>query len=498
MMQTMRVHMLRYVMAALLTAAPLVVGVGTAQENRGPLTFEGLNQQLNHSAVSRAFGGVTVGGQSGVGLMFQNPASLGMLDGVQVSVAGLRTYRDVDQVQHFAPVRYYPNLSLLLENRTDDIPDPDPDLVGFTPADSVQRPFDDITPNWSRSTTNTLPLHALAAVPISLGGVTLTAGVGAVQYANLDHFYQNNNSLTPAVLSQRPLPTLRPTDDNPIVADWYQSVRSRDGSIHGYGMALAAHVPKYNLTIGVSGLRLDGSSDDVEQRVDRGRLTFLANEFRADSSFGRITKTGTSDFSAQQFTIGSTLQSQYVTLGATLTPPTRFTRTYAYDVVTDTTGTAVTSSSSGEDEFELPWRGTVGLLLKPRDGLKIGLEYEWRPYASASFTNSAGVESEPWQSASLFRIGAEYEVASWLVLRGGLRGEADVFVPEGSAFVDEPVGYRVYTVGFGLRFSGVQWSVAYESADMDYHDVWGSAVSRNNDTKHTILTQLSVAIPWRL
>lgn len=496
MMQIVRVHMLRNLMAALLVA--MIAGESAAQEARGPLTFEGLNQQLNHSAVSRAFGGVTVGDQSGVGLMFLNPASLGRLDGLQVSVAGLHTSRDISQVQHFAPVRYYPNLSLLLENRTDAIPDPDPDLVGFTPADSVQRPFDDITPDWSRSTANTLPLHALAAVPITLGGVTLTAGAGAVQYANMNYFYQNNNGLTPAVLSQRPLPTLRPTDDNPIVADWYQSVLSREGSMHGYGMALAAHVPRYNITIGVSGLRLTGSTDDVEQRIERGRLTFLANEFRADSSDGRITKTGTSDFSAQQFTIGGTLNSQYVSLGAAVTPPTAFTRTYAYQVVTDTSGTAVTTPSSGEDEFELPWRGSVGLLLRPRDGLRIGLEYEWRPYASASFTNSAGLESEPWQSSSLFRIGAEYELASWLVLRGGLRGEADVFVPEGSAFVDEPVGYRIYTVGVGLSFSGVRWSVAYENANVEYQDVWGSAVSRNNDVRHTVLTQLSVALPWGL
>ncbi len=485
-------------MATLLLATPILVGESMAQEARGPLTFEGLNQQLNHSAVSRAFGGVTVGGETGVGLMLLNPASLGTLNGLQVSVAGLRIYRDVSQVQHFAPVRYYPNLSLLLENRTENIPDPDPDLVGFTPADSVQRPFDDIAPSWSRSTTSNLPLHALAAVPISLGGVTLSAGVGFVQYANLNHFYQNNNDLTPAVLSQRPLPTFRPTDDNPITVDWFQSVRSREGSMHGYGTVLAAHVPKYNLTVGVSGLHLSGSSEDFEQRVDRGRLTFLANEFGADSSYGRITKTGTSDFSAQQFTIGSTLQSQYVSVGATVTPPTVFTRSFKYELVTDTSGTAIMAPLSGEDKFELPWRGSIGLLLKPRDGLKIGLEYEWRPYASASFTNSAGQESEPWHSSSLFRIGAEYEIASWLALRGGLRGEADVFVPEGSAFVDEPVVYRVYTVGLSLSFSGVQWSVAYETADLEYHDIWGSAVSRNNDLSHTIMTQLSVVIPWGL
>lgn len=481
---------------ASLAALLLVAGGAFAQGSGGPLTIQGLHQHNNHSAASRAFGGVTVS-SSNIGLMFVNPASMHALGGLQISVGGSRQYRDWRQNQHFAPVRYYPNLSLLLEGLTDRVPDPDPDLVGFTPADSVQRPFDDIGPDWSRSNTSDAPLHALVAFPFSLGGFTLTAGLGAVQYANLNHFYQNNNVLDPAVLSQRPLPTLRPTDNNPVSVDWYQSIRSREGSTQGYGAALAGHVNRLNLTVGLSGMLLTGNSDDFEQRVNRGTLTFYSNAFRADSSFGRVTANGTSEFSGVEFAISSILHGRFVSAGFVLRPPSKYTRTFQMEIEADTSGSLFTSSVHEEDQLQLPWRGSLGLLFNPHESVRIGLEYEWRPYSSATFTGPAQNETAPWRSSSLFRIGTEYKLASWLVLRGGMRGEAEVFVPEGSAIQTEPVSYRMYSAGLGIDVSGVRWNVTYENAHMKYQDIWGSALSSNSDRRHAIITDISYTIPIR-
>lgn len=486
-----------YLHAVLAAVLATLSGQAVAQGTGGPLTTHGLHQHTYHSAAVRAFGGVSLGAEGNSGAMFMNPATLQALDGIQVSVGGVRQSRDLEQEQNFAPVRYYPNLSLLLEGRTEGIPDPDPDLVGFTPADTVQRPLDDIQPFWSRSLSTMAPMHAVLAAPLSLSGLTLTAGVGAVQYANLDHYYQNNNVLDPDVLSARPLPTLRPTDDNPLSVDWYQTIRSREGTMRGYGAAFAAHIQRYNLTIGLSGLLLDGDTDDLEQEVQRGRLTFLANEFRADSSFGTVTRRGTSDFSGQEFTFSSTLHGEYVSIGMVVIPPTTYTRAFNMDVTTDTAGIRTESSVSGEDELQLPWRGSLGLVLTPRDRLKMGLQYEIRPYSSATFTSADGAEAEPWRSASLLRVGVEYDLASWLIIRGGIRGEADVFIPEGSALVDEPAAYRVYSAGFGLSFAGLRWNVAYENAQMKYQDVWSSALSKNVDARHVITADISFTIPTR-
>jgi opacity protein-like surface antigen len=464
-----------------------------AQGYGGALTFQGLDRYTLHSAGARAMGGVAIGVKQDIGSMFQNPAALQSLQGIQVSLGGLQLSKDSKQEQNYAPVRYYPNLSLLLEGLTAQIPDPDTTLVGFTAQDTVQRPFDDIGPNWSRSKNRSTPLQALLAVPVSWGNIKLIAGIGAVEYADLNRYYQNNNVLSPAILSQRPLPTFRPTDDNPINVDWSQTVHSRDGSIQGYGIALAGSVG--SLSVGLSGLILDGSTDDFEQEVARGRLTFFSNAFRADSVYGRITKTGTSDFSGREFTLSSILTGRYVSIGFSVKPPATITRTYTTQVETDTTGTPSLSTIQGEDKLKLPWRGTAGLSLAPRENLTIGLEYEFRPYESVRYVDSEGAETSPWLSASLFRVGAEYMLAPWLALRGGMRGEAEVFEPEGNHITGEPVTYTVYSAGVGAFFSGLRLNLTYENSLMKYQDIWASAISKNSERRDTIVAQLIYEIP---
>jgi opacity protein-like surface antigen len=472
----------------------LLVQPLSAQGYGGALTFQGLDRYALHSAAGRAMGGVAIGVEQEIGLMFQNPAALQSIARVQLSLAAQQSSQDLEQEQNYAPVRYYSNLSLLLEGLTAQIPDPDTTLVGFTAQDTVQRPFDDIGPNWSRSNNHSIPLQALIAAPVSFGNFKIVAGLGAVEYADLDHYYQNNNVLSPDILSQRPLPTFRPTDDNPIDVDWSQAVRSREGSMQGYGVALAASVNR-NLAVGFSGMVLDGSTDDFEQEVARGRLKFFSNAFRADSIYSSSTKTGTSDFSGREFTFSSILTGRSVSIGFSLEPPSTITRTYTIRVETDTTGTPSLSTIQGEDELKLPWRGTAGLSLAPKENLTVVLEYEFRPYASVRYVGSEGIEASPWLSASLFRLGAELMIAPWLALRGGMRGEAEVFEPEGNHIVGEPVNYTVYSAGVGVFFSGLRFNVAYENSSVKYQDIWASAISKNSDRRHTIVGQLTYEIP---
>ncbi|MDZ7319770.1 MAG: hypothetical protein ONB11_11475 [candidate division KSB1 bacterium] len=462
----------------------------------GPLTFQGLERYLLHSAAARAMGGVAIGVKQDVGLMFQNPATLLSIQKMQLSFGGFSLSSNLKQVQQYAPVRYYPNLSLLLEGLTAKIPDPDTTFFGFTPQDTVQRPFDNIGPNWSRSRRHQAPLQAMLAVPAAVGNIKLVAGIGAVEYADMNHYYQNNNVLSPRILSQRPLPTLRPTDDKPLPVDWLQSIRSREGSIQGYGFAIASGIEKYNLVLGFSGLFLDGSCDDLEREIGRGRLTFFSNAFRADSVYRRITKTGTSAFSGQEFTFSSVLSGRYVSFGFSLKLPTTITRKYKMQVETDTTGVPSISSINGTDKFELPWRGTIGLSLTPRDKLTIGLEYEFRPYESAHYITADGVKTSPWLSASLFRVGAEYVILPWLALRGGMRGEAEVFEPEGNYIQGEPVTYTIYSAGLGVAYSNFRLDLTYENSLMKYQDVWSSAISKNREQRQMIVMQMSYEITW--
>ncbi len=78
----------------------------------------------------------------------------------------------------------------------------------------------------------------------------------------------------------------------------------------------------------------------------------------------------------------------------------------------------------------------------------------------------------------------------------GIRGQAEVFEPEGNPIAGEPVTFSVYSAGFGLFHAGVRLNVAYEYSLMKYQDVWGSAVSMNSLKRNTIVADLSYELPW--
>jgi hypothetical protein len=467
-----------------------------AQGYDTPLTIQGLDHNTLQSAGSRAAGGITIGIHGDPAMMFANPASLGGLTGIRLSLGAQQQFTNAIQIQEYGPLKYYSNFSLLMEGRTGEIPDPD--SIGPNPnaGDTVQRPYDAIPPNWSRAKDRALPLQALVAVPFTFGDIPFVVGAGAVQYADLHQYYQNNNVLTPSILSERPLPTLRPPNDSlPIIAQWSQYTRLREGSVRGYGLALAGEIPGENITVGVSGMILNGSTDDLEESIARGRLTFYTNYFRLDSVYGRRRNAGTSDYSGAEFTFSGIYRGKYLSLGVTVRPPTPITRTYALQLSTDTTGTAAMTTVNGEDRLTLPWRGTAGLSLTLSQEVTLGLEYELRSYASATYRRPDGSETQPWLSTSVFHAGVVYTPASWLTLRGGVRGQAEVFEPEGNPIAGEPVSYSIYSGGCGLAWSGIRLDITYEYASMKYQDVWGSAISSNTDRRHTIVAQVAYELP---
>lgn len=482
---------LRYGFLVLLVVALAAPGRAGAQSLADPLSFNGAHQRSTQSAAVIGAGGMTMLARDDASTMLHNPAMLATLSGIQVSLGGI--YRSVDrsQVQQYAPVRYYPNLSLLLEGLADQIPDPDPELVGFTPADSVQRDFDDISPNWSSTGSESAPLQAFVAAPVTVGGFRLAAGFGIVEYGDFGYYYQNNNAVSPNILSQRPLPMSRPTDDNPVDVDWYQAIRSREGAITGYGGALAMNWERYNVALGVSGTYLTGSTDDLEQDVDRGQLRFFANYFRATAPEGELTRRGTSDFSGFDLAISTTAASQYVTAGLTVRAPMTITRRYTLQETSD----AGASTVSGEDELRMPWRGAAGLVVNPRDNLRIGLEYELRPYGSVRVTDAEGTDY-PWMSSSAFRIGADYALLPWLSVRGGMRREAEPYGAAGSALVDDPVWATTYSVGAGASVAGVRLNVAYENRTTEYEDIFASAIHRNQQLRRMIVADLTYTLDW--
>jgi len=81
-------------------------------------------------------------------------------------------------------------------------------------------------------------------------------------------------------------------------------------------------------------------------------------------------------------------------------------------------------------------------------------------------------------------------------LRGGIRGQTEVFEPEGNSVEGEPVDYSIYSGGLGFLLEGMRLNLTYEYALMKYQDVWGSAISLNTERRHSIMADLSYEIPF--
>lgn len=488
----------RYVAVALHVTFVISTQRGLAQGFGTPLQIQGLDHTTLLSAASRGAGGLTVGLRNDIGIMFANPAALQSLEGLQVSI-GARLYSSkAQQDQQYGPAKYYPNFSLVMDGLTDLVPDTQLDtLTSHTAKDSVQRPYDTLGPDWSHSRSRTLPLQAMVAVPFTLGSVKAVIGVGAVEYANLDWFFQNNNVLSPAVNVQRPVPVpLVKNDSLSLPVRWYQYSQTREGSLYGYGAALSFAITD-ELSCGFSGMLLKGSADDLETTVGRGRLVFYSSYFRLDSVDYRSRTTGTSDFSGEEYTLSGIYRGKFLSLGFAIKPPSTITRTFTSVVQSDSVGISTSMTTSGEDKVKLPWRGMAGISLALKENFSIGLEYEIRSYASAVYTGSDGAETNPWLSYSLLRFGAEYAPFPWLTLRAGVRDQAEVFQPEGTPLEGEPVSYAVYSGGCGLTFSGIRLNLTYEYLSASYTDIFVNNVNLNSDSRHSVVVDLSYSLPWR-
>jgi hypothetical protein len=499
-----------YVM--LLCLCLLCVQQTMAQGYGNPLTFQGLSQTTIQSAAARGAGGITFGIKNDVSLMFANPASLTSLQGVQFSIGGLQRIGSSYQEQHYSGVQGTSALAPLLEGTTGLIGDPyggtRPDTLK-TQADSVQRPFDSIGPNWSRAKTKSIPVQFFAAVPFSLGGMKIVGGIGAVEYANLNWYYQNNNSMSPSVLS-----VLNGTiataglDRNPYTSYWYQYYQQRDGSICGYGAALSAEFSE-QLSVGISGMMLKGSTDDMEVRVGRGRMLFFVSSMRLDRpGTTSYTKTGTSDFSGTEFSLSAQYTSRYFSVGFSVKPPTtisrNFSSSYSQDSVAqskkflskiDSITVHTNGSSSGLDQIVLPLRGTFGLALKLRENLSFGISYEIRSYASAQYAGANSSTTNPWLSCSILHVGGEYVANSWLTLRGGVSNYQEVYQSLTAGIRGVPVNYPIYGVGCAIQVVNGVLNLTYEYSDLKYVDTWSNAVSINRQFTSNIIASFSYTIP---
>lgn len=500
-------HMNTTIVAALLGFA----SIATAQPAAGPLTIQGLDQFSFTGVRSRAMGGTSAANALDASALFTNPAALSRLSSFEVRAGGLFVSSNREQTQEWVPMRPVPGMSVLFEGLTRFVKVPDSLGIAGHPLSAwstLQRQYDDIEPNWTKTSSRAQPLSLAAALPLTVAGMKIAAGIGVAQTIDLDHYYQNNNSMTPYLGQQRPDPVLITERNDTIHVKWFQYTRKREGSIYGITPGLSATVlPGFR--VGASVAILTGSSDDYERRVERGHLNIavangVASNFMVDTVYYQQTKSGTSDYSGQMTTLGIHFQQARYSIGISIRPSMTITRTWNRDVTSmDTTKKSFPFRidslrsrmyhESGNDDLKYPLAYTIGITLNPTDRWTIAFDYDVRNLGNAELTSSStGATTHPWISKkAALRLGAEYRADEMLAIRGGYREDLQAFSPDGAAIADEPARGGIYSLGAGIDLGNIRLDVAYEYSLLKYQDIYQSNVNYNEREQHQFMMDVS-------
>lgn len=500
----MKKSILLYITIVLSTLQINAQGLGAGKYGalESPLIMQGVDHTSMQSATSRALGGLTIGIKNDAGVMFSNPAALQSITGLQISVGNLYQTTTASQSQQYFPVKYYPMWSLLMGSQTAGIPDAEIPADAKNLLDSanntVPHQFDNLTPDWTRARqSKNHPLQIMAAMPLKIADMEFTVAAGVTEYANMNYYYQNNNALSPAINFYRPFPdTVVQSNSGSYLVDWYQTTSQRSGNLSGYGAAVSAKVMD-ELSVGISGMYIKGSTDDFQRNVGRGKIIFLHYyAFWLDPANYTTTLEGTSDFKGMEFTLSAIYKTQYFNVGASIKLPTVLDRDYSYTNTVDSTGAHLVSTVSGSDKIKLPWRGTVGISIPIKKKFEIGLEYEIRPYSSAVYTDNSGAESNPFKKCSELRAGVSYQVISWLALRAGGRDQVEVSEFYGNPLVGDPIRTQIYSGGFGINYWGIHLNVTYEYHQMKYDDMLANTIYRNVQINRNVIADIIYEIPF--
>ncbi len=478
-----------------------------------PLRLQGLDQNTMLDVRSIGMGGAVTASGNNASVLFSNPAGLTKINSLEIRVSGELSTLLNKQSQRWVPNRYFTGLSLMMEDSWGSIKPPmlNDSTPVTDPWEQLQKPFDNLGPNWSRTTNGSGPLSAAAAIPLTFDDVTLVFGLGGAAMIDLDHYFQNNNVTNPLLGRYRPYPIgeLQATDT--LRARWYQSIRSREGKI--YGVTPAAGISYEGFSAGISATVYTGSTDDAEHRYDRGFLTFLYNRFRVqDTVHYRSSYSGTSDYSGVGVTLGFRVEQPTYSIGASFRLPYAITRKYSgtfssnEEIVlvskkynpsrtSDSVRTTVTAQAvSGTDEVSFPFSYTVGVMLRPFDRWTIAFDIDVRTLNKTEVKSGAAAAVTPWLGAPSFSLGAEYRPWKVLSLRGGYYERSQVFEAEGAAITGEPVKSTAYTLGAGSEFGGIMLDVAYVYSSLRYVDLWQSNINQNGQYKHRIMAEIGIRL----
>jgi len=462
-----------------------------SQGNGDPLGFQGLSSLNVFSAQSLAQGNTSIAQTGDANSLFSNPAGLGDINRLQISITGKSSQWYQHENQFWTESRLHPLLPAILEGRY--VPDPqygsmtDIEMVDHMTPDDYAIPvmgydqFSSEVADWKDNYSSQSPVNNISlAIPLKIMGKSLVLSAGLVRRFELYDYDRNDTYLNPH-FGDRNNPVISAAPDS-MVMNWFKYERKRVGDIDDLTAGLAFKLNDH-LQLGLSLQNLSGESDDYIEMDKVGHFLFPSSvNFTFTYDTMKVVQSGISTYSGSSTKFGVLFNYSQFDLGLCITSPYTITRDWDYTIDFFETDTIITTNIIGQDQMDLPITIALGARIQTNERLSISFDIMVNPYSQINFTYTDTSLSPTifqldtlrlnWVDQTTFGIGMKYGITPGISVMAGYRIVPEVFIPNRAAFRHKGPEIQSLSAGISVAVPFGQIDLGYEYRFLKYFDSW--------------------------
>jgi len=462
-----------------------------SQGNGDPLGFQGLSALNVYGAMGVAQGRTSIAQSGDVNSLYANPAGLGNINRIQLSITGKSSQWKQHENQFWTENRKHPLLPAILDGRY--VPNPqyngllDTTLVNLMSPDDYNIPllgFDQYSPevaDWKDNYKAHSPMNNVSlAIPLTFMEKKLVVATGFALKNNLYDYDRNDTYLNPH-FGDRNNPIILAAPDS-MMMSWYKYERMRVGGINDLTAGLALKLSDH-LQLGLSLQNLSGESDDHLEMDKVGYFLFPTNdEFAFTYDTMTVVQSGNSTYSGFSSKFGILFNNKQFDLGFCVTSSYTITRDWDYTIEFFENDTIITKNINGQDQIDLPITIALGAKIEPKNRLSISFDIGFNPYSQTNFSytdtsfNHTIFQLDTirlnWVDQTTFGIGMKYGITPGISVMTGYRSVPEVFIPNRAAFRHKGPEMESVSAGISVAFPFGQIDLGYEYRFLKYYDSW--------------------------
>lgn len=497
----------------LLIGLLLIPIVYFAQGNGDPLRFQGLSSLNIFSAQTLAQGNTSTAQTGDINSLFSNPAGLGDINRIQLSITGKSSHWKQHENQFWTESRLHPLLPALLDGRY--VPDPrnngktDSELVELMSPDDYAIPllgYDQFSPevaDWMDNYTSISPVNNFAlAFPLKIMGKTLVLAGGFARGYDIYEYDRNDTYLNPH-FGDRTNPVIIAAPDS-MVMNWFKYERMRKGGINALTFGLAFRMTNH-IQLGISLWNLNGESDDRLEMDKTGDIIFPSPDtFAFTYDTLTVVQSGNSKYNGCSAKFGILFNYEQFVMAISATGPYTVTRDWDYTIDISEIDTTVITNVDGQDMAALPVSFAFGAIFKPMKQLNLSIDFGFNPYSHVQFsgtdTSMANIHFQldttrlNWVDQTTFGIGMKYGITPGISVMAGYRSVPEVFIPNRAAFRHKGPEMNSVSAGISVALPVGMFDIAYEYRFLKYYDSWETNLNYVLKTESHIVTSFTYGI----